>query len=71
MLEGEPLEGTLNQPSLGASQLTDESQVVAIFLIEFHLLIQEVVVQEVRDGGLCRQKPGRADPKGPGSGSSP
>ena len=68
MLEGEPLEGTLNQPSLGASQLTDESQVVAIFLIEFHLLIQEVVVQEVRDGGLCRQKP---DPKGPGSGSSP
>ena len=40
MLDGEPLDGeTLAQPSLGARQPSEVSQVVAHLLDEFHLLI--------------------------------
>ena len=53
VLEGKPFEGTLAQPSLGAGQPAGVSQVVA-HLDEFHLLIKDLVLQEVTDEGLCR-----------------
>ena len=38
MLEGEPLEQILAQPSLGTSQLVEVGQVVTHCLDEFHFL---------------------------------
>ena len=67
VLEGEPFEEILAQPSLGTSQPAEVGQVVTHLLDEFHLLLQEVTLQEVTEAGVCG---GHVDLKGHGSGSS-
>jgi len=57
VLESEPLEEILAQSSLGAGQPAEVSQVVAHLLDEFHLLIQEVLPQEVQAWGSMRAEP--------------
>lgn len=45
---------------------------VAHLLEELRLLFQEAALQELTELGVCgSQNPGHADPRGPGSGSSP
>ena len=56
MLEGEPFEEILSHPSLGATQPADVSQVVAHLLEELHLLIQEMVLQEVTELSERRER---------------
>ena len=68
MLKGEPLEDKFTQPSMGTSQPVEVGQVVTHPLDEFHLLLQEVALQEVTEVGTCG---GHADLKGHSSGSSP
>ncbi|KAK1345224.1 hypothetical protein QTO34_013934 [Cnephaeus nilssonii] len=53
VLEGEPFEEIPGQPSLGAGQPADMSQVVAHLLDEFHLLTLEVFLQEVTETRVC------------------
>ena len=53
MLEGEPFEEIFAQSSLGTSQPAEVDHVVAHLLDEFHLLFQEVALQEVIELGLC------------------
>ena len=53
MLEGEPFEERLAQASRGTSQPAEIGQVVTHLLDEFHLLIQEVALQEVTEVGVC------------------
>ena len=53
VLEGEPFKEILAHPSLGASQPAEVRQVVAHLLDEFHLLTQEVVLQEVSEMRVC------------------
>ena len=45
----EPFEEVLAQPSLGTREPAQVGQVVAHLLDELHLLIQEVVLQEVTE----------------------
>ncbi|KAF6094757.1 hypothetical protein HJG60_011855 [Phyllostomus discolor] len=49
----EPFEEILTQPSLGPGQPAAVSQVVAHLFDEFHLFIQEVVLQEVTEMRVC------------------
>ena len=53
VLEGEPFKEILAHPSLGASQPAEVRQVVAHLLDEFHLLTQEVFLQEVSEMRVC------------------
>lgn len=53
MLEGEPL---LTHPSLGAGQSVDDHPMVTHPLDEFHLLIQEMVLQEVTEMRVCADR---------------
>ena len=53
MLVGEPFEEIFAQPALGACQPIEVGQVVTHLLDEFHLLIQEIVLQEVTEMRLC------------------
>ena len=72
MLENEPFQETLSQPSLGAGQPAEVSHVVTLLLDEFHLLTQEVALQEVTELRICAGRPQWPSArKGPGSGSSP
>lgn len=71
MLEGEPLEEEFAQPGLGASQPIKVGQVVVHLLHEFHFLIEEVALQEVKIWRSVGQNPGHEDLKEPGSASSP
>ena len=57
MLEGELFKEILVDPSPGAGQPVDVSQVVAHILNKFHLLIREMVLQEV---AMLRVSEGRA-----------
>ena len=50
MLEGEPFEEIVTQPSLGTSQPAEVGQVVT-HLEEFHLLLQEVILPKVTEVG--------------------
>ena len=56
VLEGEPLEEILAQPSLGTSQPGEVGRVVTHLLDEFHFLIYEVVLQESTDVGVSEKK---------------
>lgn len=49
MFEAEPSEETIAQTSLWVSQLAEVSQVVAHLVDDFHLLIPELVLQEVTE----------------------
>ena len=53
VLEGEPFEEAIAQPSLGTRQTAEAGQVVTHFLDELPLLIQEVALQEVAEVGVC------------------
>ena len=52
VLEGESLEKILTHPAWGPARV-EVSQVVAHLLDEFHLLIQEVFLQEVTEVRVC------------------
>ena len=52
VLEGEPLEEILTQPSLGTSRPAEVGQVVTHLLDEFHVLFYKVVLQEITDVGV-------------------
>ena len=65
MLEGESFKEILTQPSLGTSYPVEVRQVVVHLLNEFHLLIQEVILQEVTEMGIyVGRTQGRQIPKG-------
>ena len=53
VLEGEPFEEILAQPSVGAGQPAEMSQVAAHLLDEFCFLIWKVILQEVTEMGVC------------------
>lgn len=71
LLEGELLGEILTQPSLGTGRPSEISQVAAHLLDEFHFLIQEVVLQEVRERRFCEGRTRACRVQGPGSGSFP
>ena len=70
MLEDELFKKIFAQPSLGTNQPAEVSQVVT-HLLESFTSFGSGSPGSHRCGGLRRQNPVYADPKGPGSDSSP
>lgn len=68
--EGEPLEEMLTQPSLGASQPVEVSQVLPILLMSVTSSSRTWLSRNHRDEGLWAE-PRACRSKGPGSGSFP